>query len=91
MKQYLCQTREGEQADPNPFQRRGRCTLRWTPWKTVRTESPDEHGGARAETWLLLPVRGITQRRIKLGDWALTREECEDAHRAHSQNEVKPS
>ncbi len=83
MTSYLCQERDGQTGGRNPYRPHGQ--LVWSPWKTVRKEPPDEHGGARAEKWLLAPLRGITQRRLKIGGtggYILTREECEAAHRA---------
>lgn len=85
---YLLQTREAEQAAPNSFRPKGQ--LRWTPWRTIRKEPNDEWGGAAAETWLLAPIRGLTEKRLKIGGkggYILTREACRAAHA----DEVKPS
>lgn len=88
MTSYLLQERDGETGGRNPYRPNGQ--LVWTPWRTVRKEIGDEHGGARAEVWLLSPVRGITQRRLKREKWVLTREECQAAHREAQSASLNP-
>lgn len=73
---YLCQERSGTFL---PLWR-----VKWERWRTVRKEPADEHGGARAEKWLLAPIGDLTGRRLKIcgkNGYILTREQCEAAHR----------
>lgn len=83
---YLLQERDGETGGRNPYRPNGQ--LVWTPWRTVRKE-PEDRASA-AEVWLLAPMRGITQRRIKRGKWVLTREECQAAHREAQSASLNP-
>ncbi|MDE2022477.1 MAG: hypothetical protein KGI71_06215 [Patescibacteria group bacterium] len=75
MQHYRLQTREYL----GKVQTIGGLKNTYSPWKTLRKESADEHGGARAEAWLKGPVVGLVQRRICLGKWKLTREEALNA------------